>query len=937
MLSAALLLIHPHVAKVESPGAGSARPRGFTLNALLIRGGAFVLLVLAMAVRGYGQTPNPCPNAQPVPQALRLPATFPPGEPVEFEKKVLHYLSTLAYRNLGWCEDKWVRDTGPYMKGLDAIVHPPVRIFYSPEVSKWLLDDRKGEIPDGAVIIKEQFAPPPAARYSDIPEDKLGCSNDWTFMIKNSGASRDGWFWGEVWNSEAFPMNFNDPFQYPNAGYGLYCLRCHASAEKEQTFATLNNIKGARGWPLQFRVDDSWMSIPAKMPGTCGRGKSGADPVAGAAFPLHAQNAVLEAEPVRHHAVVLEATPVVIQNMPPEPLDDVGAPPAQTNKAKDNSKSPQFVTSAQCLGCHSGLSNTGLGPSMVVLPDMNVSPYGEWRWSPMGLAGRDPVFYSQLDSELAYLKDRPPTQQMVVNTCMSCHGIMGKRSFAADHPNQDFKVDFVYDTDPATVGFRYGGLSRDGISCLVCHQMAAPSDPSLGYFLKNKINGNFDLTPHDELNGPFKNEVITTYLMDTALGVKPKFNDYIQSPQLCGSCHTIVLPVLDSRPAGKTSVEQATYPEWLNSQYRNEYGSVGSTPKTCQDCHMPGGYTNRDENLSVLQIQTRMAIVQDLTLPATEHLATPEQINVRFRTEGFRRHELLGTNGFLLQMFLQPSNKDGNNEILGVRMKDYMSGFTTDLENAIDNVVEQAQYKTATLAITKLEVQGGKLIVEVTLTNLAGHRFPSGVGFRRAFLELQATMNGKPFWTSGTTNDKGEITDFKGNVLPSEFFLNGQYQPHYSQSNPIKSDQQVQIYEELVADADGKITTSFTRRDREIKDNRLLPAGWSQHGPSDLPIPEQFLEATWPKGEAAKDPVYLAGRGQSIVRYEIPLPAGATANNVNAEASLYLQTLPPYFLADRYKTPTPATARLKHLATSLGNLADTDFLQWKLLVVSAKR
>lgn len=898
-------------------------------------------LLLLVGLPLEAETPNPCPNAKPVPAALRIPATLPPGEPVVFEKQVLYYLSTLEYRKLGWCEDKWVRDTGPYMKGSDAIVHPPVRVFYSPEVSKWLLNDRKGEIPDGAVIIKEQFAPPPAARYEGIPREKLGCSNDWTFMIKNSAASRDGWFWGEVWNSETFPMNFNDPFQYPNAGYGLYCLRCHSSAETEHTFATMNNIKGAPGWPLQYRVDDSWLSIPAKAPGTCGRGKSGADPVAGAAFPMHAQNAVLEAEPVRHHAVreagLLEAAPVAIQNMPPEPLDDVLAPPLKDGKPAGVSNSPQFVTSAQCLGCHSGLSNSGLGPSMVVLPDMNVSPYGEWRWSPMGLAGRDPVFYSQLDSELAYLKERAPTQQMVVNTCMSCHGIMGKRTFAAEHPNEDFKVDFVYERNPGNKGFKYGGLSRDGISCLACHQMAPPSDSSLSYFLKNKINGNFDLTPHDQLNGPFKDDVITTYLMDTGLGIKPKFNDYIQSAQLCGSCHTIVLPVLDSRTPGKTSVEQATYPEWLNSQYRKEYGSVGSTPKSCQDCHMPGSYTNRDENVSVLQIQTRMAIVQDLTLPATEHLATPDQINVRFRSDGFRRHELLGTNGFLLQMFLQPVNKEGNNEVLGVRMKDYMSGFTTDLENAIDNVVEQAQYRTATLAITRFDVQGGKLVVDVTVTNLAGHRFPSGVGFRRAFLELQATENDKPFWTSGTTNDKGEITDFKGRVLPTEFFQDGAYQHHYSQSNPIRSSDQVQIYEELVADADGRLTTSFTRRDVEVKDNRLLPAGWSLHGPSDLKIPEEFLEATWPKGDAAKDPVYLAGQGQSIVRYEIPLPAGVDAKKVNVTASLYLQTLPPYFLADRYKTATSATARLQHLVTSLGNLADTDFLQWKLLVASAKR
>src|SRR5262249_54176567 len=84
-------------------------------------------------------TPHPCPIAKEFPAALRIPAKLQPGEPFEFEKQVLAYLSTLDYRKLGWCEDKWVRDTGPLIKGADAIVHPPVRVFYSKEVSDWLL------------------------------------------------------------------------------------------------------------------------------------------------------------------------------------------------------------------------------------------------------------------------------------------------------------------------------------------------------------------------------------------------------------------------------------------------------------------------------------------------------------------------------------------------------------------------------------------------------------------------------------------------------------------------------------------------------------------------------------------------------------------------------------------------------------------------------
>jgi hypothetical protein len=758
----------------------------------------------------------------------------------------------------------------------------------------------------------------------------LGCSNDWTFMIKNSAKSKDGWFWGEVWNSQQNPMNFTDPFQYPNAGYGLYCLRCHASAEKEYTFSTLSNIKNGPGWPLTYRVDDSWLTASAKMPGKCGAGSSGADPLYAGEIPTHAQNATLALKTVPHMELLAPppAPEQHILSFPPEPFDRV---------VSGSAGPPQFVTSDQCLGCHSGYGPGGFGPSMVVPPNINVSPYGEWRWSPMGLAGRDPIFFSQLDSELAFLNNNPKERQTVVNICMTCHGAMGKKTFAKEHPNDNFQVDFVYETDPSHLGFKYGGLARDGISCLVCHHMAPPKDPSLAYFLNNKINGEFDLTAPDELYGPFEDNVLTTFPMDQALGVKPKYNQYIKSSQMCGACHTIRLPVVDSPDPAKTSIEQDTYVEWLNSQFLNEYGRQGSNPKSCQDCHMPIGYVNTPNKINVKQIETRIANVQDITYPAAEHLGNPSQLNVRYRTEGFHRHEFLGANGILLEMFDETADKNGNNPVLGVRLKDYMSSFTTDLPNTIDNVVEQVQYRTAAIAISKFEVANGKLNAEVTVSNYTGHRFPSGVGFRRAFIEFKAMQNGKLFWSSGQTDPHGEIVDFSNNVLPTEFFKNGQYQPHFDRTHPITSSTQVQIYEELEQDAKHQLTTSFTRRDYTIKDNRLLPPGWKKDGPPALVIPQQFLEATWPAGGAFTDPVYLAGQGQSKVAYQIPVPSGANASNVTIEATLYYQSTPPYFLADRYQTPTPATARLRYLVDSMKTLEGTDFESWKIFVCSARK
>ncbi len=922
-----------------------------------------LLFAVSLAIGAHAQSAtNPCPNAQPVPQQLKLPAFIPPGEPVAVENQLLAYLNTLEYRNLGWCHDKSVRDTGPLIQGTAAVLHPAVHIYYSAEMSNWLVNGRKGDIPDGAVIIKEQFSPIPAARYHDISLKDLGCSNDWTIMIKDSKSSFDGWFWAEVWNGSnpTNSMNFNNPFQYPNAGYGLVCLRCHSSAESQHTFASLSNIEGAPGWPLQFRVDDSWKSQHAPLPPkTCGAGptlinalesraellsqKSQGKPeeaIPPALFPEHQKNAAIQEDlQVLPLMKLRRALPPDLQKMPPEPLDTVLSQP-KPPAGEPVSNLPGFVTSSQCTGCHSGLTGAGLGPTMVLTsttsPTINVSPYGEWRWTPMGLAGRDPVFYSQLDSELAYLKEHRG-QQEVIDTCTQCHNAMGKRTFAAEHPKEEYNLAFVYETDVHSEGFKYGGLAREGISCEVCHRMLAPKDPSLPYFLEHQINGVFDVTPRGELHGPFKDNEITTYPMLTGINVKPKHDAYIQSAQMCGTCHTILLPVMDSPEAGKTSVEQATYPEWLNSDYRNEYGSVGLTPKTCQDCHMPGGYANAKTGMQVAQIKGKIAIVQDGTYPASDHQAKPEDVNVRYRESEFKRHELLGMNGFLLQMFLQPMNGMGNNEALGVRLSDYMSGLTSDLQAASDNVVQQAWTITATVEISKWEVQDNTLVVEVTVTNKAGHRFPSGVGFRRAFLDLEATVDGKPFFSSGATNTTGQITNFARQVLPTESFQNGAYQPHFSQANPIRSSDQVQIYEELIQNADHQFTTSFTRRDYDVKDNRLLPAGWSLHGPKDLKIPEPFLHATLPIGDALMDPVYRAGRGQSIVRYEIPLPVGAHGGNLHATASLYSQTLPPYFLADRYQTKTPATTRLDFLAKSLGTLHGTDYANWRLLIASATK
>lgn len=380
-----------------------------------------VLMVCALAAnfvggekaRASGSEAAPAPDVQAAcPDAkeheLPLPTTLAPGDFVAFEKRVLEFLQNGEYnRQLGWCRDKGVRDTGPFRDKVYYGSHPAVRIFYSPKMMDWLTGGRIGPVPDGAMMIKEQY-PPPAARYADVGDDGLK-PTDWTVMIKDSKGAKDGWFWGEWYVG----MTFDDdapPFQYPNAGFGLYCLRCHATAETEFTFSALRNIQGFPGEPIFFEDDGSWRDmLPTSV----------------------AHQPRLPAPPPRPET---EADPEFLNtfnSIPNVPLADVAKLPSETY---DHVVAPagdrgEFVSSTQCMSCHGALSDkSAFGPVMFLLPShqtpgspqdaavgANVSPYGEWRWSPMGLAGRDPIFFAQVESELAFINTLPPPENEQVS------------------------------------------------------------------------------------------------------------------------------------------------------------------------------------------------------------------------------------------------------------------------------------------------------------------------------------------------------------------------------------------------------------------------------------------------------------------------------------------------------------------------------------------
>lgn len=853
------------------------------------------------------------PSGMIVAPTATAPLPLPHTMPLEaFERLLYIFLEETRYDRVpGWVKDKRVRDTGSYIEGMSYGTHPAVRVFYSPEVVVWLEGGRQGPIPDGAMMVMEMYEPP-AARYDGLsPEALRSKLSLWTVMIRDSQGSKDGWFWNFYSRGQAVDTHAY-PFAYPNAGFGHYCVRCHASAANAFTFASLRNIEGQPGNPIVYRVDESW-----RQDATLKRIPKGHVDVAEGLDPTRLAKSKAARE------LNVEFVQRFTQMPPVARQDVVPFPPVTYDHIVAGRDGPEpFLTSDQCMPCHDG-QDRPFGPNMYIPPEgnrdgVNLSPFGEWTWSLMGLSGRDPVFHAQVESELTL---HPTRDADIWGLCSRCHSVMAQRQMEAERPGLIFRESIFYATHPNDSRTKYGALARDGISCTVCHQMVDDGRP-----LEETFSGRFALSKPGQFEpgvsyiyGPRADPV--THSMLTTLGMQPLQSDYITSSRACASCHVVILPVYDKDGKQlKEIYEQVTYLEWLNSAYQNELGSGGSQPRTCQSCHMQDFHDGK-------KLAFRIANIQDQTYPESNHLAPMADITVPLR-EGYRRHKLMGINLFTLEMFNQ------FDDILGVRKTNFMTGSANGLAFAIGEINQTAQRATAQVEIGNVNLTDQQVIATVRVTNRAGHRFPSGVGFRRAFLEFKIVdAHNTVVWASGRTDALGIIVDGQGQPLPTEFFqvdsrTGMAYQPHYQ---TITDQHQVQIYEEAVQDPAGAFTTSFLNRLQKIKDNRLLPLGWSPNGPAGFK--HEWAEETMPVG-IGDDAEFVDGTGADTVTYVVNLPR-VMVEGGSVVATLYYQAIPPYYLQQRFATAQDRNGkRLYYLASHL-NLKGTHIENWKLRVQSA--
>jgi cytochrome c553 len=926
-------------------------------------------LVLALGSLGlFGLAPRSFAESAQVGQCPSWPLPLPSKiGPEAYEAQLGQYVNNYCYQqDSNWKRDSAYRDTGFFIGNKKLGTHNSVRVYYSPEMYAWMQKgEPEGKIPEGATIIKEMYPMPASQSYTN--NDRTG----WAIMVRDSKVAWDGWYWSD--GSTTISYDYN----YASSGYALYCMNCHASTAKtDLTFSALRNITGD---PIVFN--------PTIPPNKINVGQSARSRVAARQTPQTAESVgsppqqaqsglgVHEKRDARHDAGeplpapqpkvkpsfnADPATAAIPKQMVMEYLDTVTQGPRP--KVRDS-----FLTSNQCIGCHDATQNNDSQPNMIypqiyTTPnketteiELNLSPYGEWRASMMGLSGRDPIFYSQLETELAL---HPEQADNIVGTCMSCHGVMGQRQIEQDKKGP-FKLAYLDEvaTWPlsSSPNARYGALARDGVSCTVCHRI---SPEGLG--TPATYTGKFKVGKPDELFGPY--EEVVKLPMENAIGITPSKTkeNQIRSAALCGSCHTVVLPVLNigekysgnvfDNPKIKTEHEQNTYLEWRNSKYQNEIQPIDKeSVRTCQDCHMPNKYPSNTGN----PLRFKVASIEEDIFAATDNRAADKDIHLQTRgadpQEPYSRHTLLGMNIFALEIFNQFE------ETLGLVSYDPMAGFwgnppppAPGLVLAKKSALDLARKETAKVEIVSTRKTAQKLIANVRVTNLAGHKFPSGVSFRRAFIEFKVNVGGATRWASGATDNTGIIgygSETEFTPLVSESFnvkKNPQqiYQPHYE---VIDDEKKVQIYEELIKDSNGNFTTSFLSLADDVKDNRLMPQGWKCIEQADGKNDGEPCGGTASHG-VPQDPGthpnsagYFNGTGSDIVTYEVPLKDLnlRPGQQITVTATIYYQTIPPYYLEQR-RDHAPRGVFTRTLMYYVKNL-DVNKVDdtWKLLLPEA--
>ena len=432
-----------------------------------------------------------------------------------------------------------------------------------------------------------------------------------------------------------------------------------------------------------------------------------------------------------------------------------------------------------------------------------------WRASIMANSSRDPYWQGSVRRESI---DHPGSQAAIENECSTCH--MPLTHFTA---RSEGKQAQVFSHLPLSSPPSRDGAAADGVSCSVCHQM---EKTRLG--TPESFNGNVAFASLDNIHerpeyGPFVVDKGHQRVMQSSTnGMVPQDGEHMRDSAMCGSCHTLYTKALG--PRGEeigTFPEQMPYLEWLHSDYPKR--------QTCQSCHMP-------------------------------EVREPVAVTAVFGPlrQGMHRHEFVGGNFLMLQML-----NDYRDDL-------HTAALPQELVAAANHTVDFLKSESARVTLEDAGDRSGKLSLEVHVENLTGHKLPTAYPSRRAWLHVVVQdRDGRPIFESGALNADGSIA---GNVNDADPH---RYEPHYRE---ITSPQQVEIFEPIMGDAHGNVTTGLLSAVGYLKDNRLLPSGFEKHSATrDIAV----------VGDALDDPNFT-DRG-SVIRYRIDIASAPGPFHVRAE------------------------------------------------------
>ena len=439
----------------------------------------------------------------------------------------------------------------------------------------------------------------------------------------------------------------------------------------------------------------------------------------------------------------------------------------------------------------------------------------DWRSSIMANSARDPYWQASVRREDI---EHPESSAKLEDGCADCHMPIARYQAKLQGRLGEVFAHLPFDNDP-----KKNAAAEDGVSCSVCHQIGKEK---LG--TRESFNGGFEVDAPQSKNdhpeyGPFVIDNGRAHIMQTSTGgFRPTEADHIHDSALCATCHTLYTTSLSS--GGKeigTFPEQMPYLEWLHSDYPRRL--------SCQGCHMP-------------EVQG--------DAPITAVLGVLRQ--------GVRQHTFVGANFFVLKVLNR------------YRADLSVTAMPLELTAEADRTIEFLQSQAARVTIRKVDVVASQLSVDVFVENLTGHKLPTAFPSRRAWLHLVVhDANGRTVFESGALNPDGSIEGNNNDADPLRF------EPHYRE---IKSSDEVQIYEPILKDENGKVTTGLALGVGYLKDNRLLPAGFQkQTADKDIAV----------VGDAADDPNFTdAG---DLVRYSVPL--GDAQGPFHIDAELWYQPI----------------------------------------------